>query len=133
MQKEYPDYVRSHRLRREIVATVLTNGLINRVAVNFTGKMQSETGAALIDVVKAYAAIYKAYGFDEMFKYVESRDDEWAVADQFNALRRIEQAIENQTATLLRRGMEDELSEEIARIRAYPDPEVAALKESLGL
>lgn len=133
LQKEYPDYVRSHRLRREIVATVLTNGLINRVAVNFTGKMQSETGAVLIDVVKAYAAIYKAYGFDEMFKYVESRDDEWAVADQFNALRRIEQVIENQTATLLRRGMEDELSEEIARIRAYPDPEVAALKESLGL
>ena len=133
LQKEFPDYIRKHQLRREIVVTVLTNNLINRMAVNFIGKMQAETGASVVDVVKAYAAVSKAYDFESVFKAVEARDYVMSPEDQFAAFRKIELAVENQVSTLLRRGMEDELSEEIARIRAYPDAAIDTLKSELNL
>ena len=132
LQKEYPDYVRSHRLRREIIGSVLTNELINRMAVNFIGKMQTETGASVAEVVRAFAAVYKAYQFGRIFNDVDGRTFEQP-ADRFNVLRKIELTIENQTSTLIRRGLEDDLDEEVARLRAYPDAQVTDLKRELGI
>ena len=124
--------MRSHRLRREIIGSVLTNELINRMAVNFIGKMQTETGASVAEVVRAFAAVYKAYQFGRIFNDVDGRTFEQP-ADRFNVLRKIELTIENQTSTLIRRGLEDDLDEEVARLRAYPDAQVTDLKRELGI
>lgn len=62
MQKSNAADIASHRLRREIIATVLANEAINRGGPAFVIKMMDATAAAAPDVVRA--AIVARDGFD---------------------------------------------------------------------
>jgi glutamate dehydrogenase len=62
MQRIYESDILNHRLRREIIATVLANHVINRGGPAFLSSMQRKTGAEAQDIVKA--AIYICDGFD---------------------------------------------------------------------
>ncbi len=46
--------IHAHPLRREIIATHVTNSMINRVGSTFVHRMQEETGAPRAEVVRAY-------------------------------------------------------------------------------
>ena len=45
-----------HPLRREITATALVNGLVNRAGVTFVFRLQEETGSSPPDIVRAHEA-----------------------------------------------------------------------------
>src|SRR5690606_11127446 len=62
MQKAFATDIESHRLHREITATVLANEVINRGGPGFVQAVCDMTGAAAADVVKA--AFLALDGFD---------------------------------------------------------------------
>ena len=47
MSKRYPDALHAHRLRREIIATQLTNSMINRGGATLIVRIADQTGARL--------------------------------------------------------------------------------------
>ncbi|HEY0788539.1 MAG TPA: NAD-glutamate dehydrogenase domain-containing protein, partial [Thermoanaerobaculia bacterium] len=47
--------IEQHRLRREIIATFVTNNIINRVGPTFVSQLMEETGRSASDVARAYA------------------------------------------------------------------------------
>lgn len=60
-----------HSLRREIIATQLSNAVINDMGVLFVYRMQVETGATIPMVIRAYAIAAKVFDMHETIKLIE--------------------------------------------------------------
>ena len=66
--------IHAHPLRREIIATHVTNSMINRVGSTFVHRMQEETGAGAPDVVRAYLIVREVFGFVDLWRALEALD-----------------------------------------------------------
>jgi glutamate dehydrogenase len=74
LRERFRAQIHAHPLRREIVATHVTNSMINRVGSTFVHRMQEETGATPPDVVRAYLIVREVFGMVELWRAVESLD-----------------------------------------------------------
>ena len=54
LRKRYTDLIRTHRLSRQILATLIANDLVNRMGPAFVKRVQLDTGASIITVARAY-------------------------------------------------------------------------------
>src|SRR5450830_2199836 len=61
MSERYPDALHAHRLRREIIATQLTNSMINRGGATLVVRIADQTGAAPAAIARAFAAVRNSY------------------------------------------------------------------------
>ncbi len=66
--------IRAHTLRREIIATGLVNGVVNRAGVTFAFRLFEETGAAGPDVVRAYETARAVFAQDALWSDIEALD-----------------------------------------------------------
>ena len=64
----------AHRLRREIIATQVTNGVVDRAGITFVFRLQEETGAAPADIARAYAVARDVFGMRGFWAEVEALD-----------------------------------------------------------
>ena len=60
--ERFPDAVRSHRLRREIVGTALANALVNRTGIALAFQLAEEHGVGLAEVAGAFVAVRHLFG-----------------------------------------------------------------------
>ena len=61
MVEGYRDEIEGHRLRREIIATMLANSMINRGGPTFIIRVGDQTGASVPEIARAYAAARDSY------------------------------------------------------------------------
>ncbi|MBR1777356.1 MAG: NAD-glutamate dehydrogenase [Alphaproteobacteria bacterium] len=128
LRKNWPEYIAKHSLRREISATMIVNNLINRVGVNFIGKMRTESSASVVDIVKAYLVVAAAYDTEALFGLIEAQDGVMPAEKQADMLRRLVAEIENMTLTVLRNGMENGIVHEIKSWEGYKDEKFTQFK-----
>src|SRR5467141_4023698 len=74
LRERYRKQIHAHPLRREIIATHVTNSMINRVGSTFVHRLQDETGAAAPDVVRAYLITREVFGLVDLWQAVEALD-----------------------------------------------------------
>jgi len=75
MEKKYKGDIETHRLRREIIARVVSNDLINRGGPAFVTKLGEATGRATRDIVRAFAIIRDGFELDMLFKGIDALDN----------------------------------------------------------
>ncbi|MDX1554985.1 MAG: NAD-glutamate dehydrogenase, partial [Xanthomonadales bacterium] len=75
LQRRYAEAMQGHRLKREIIATQVTNSLVNRMGASFTLRMNEDTGAPAADVAKAYTVIREVFEARDFWSAVESLDN----------------------------------------------------------
>ncbi|MGE3714791.1 MAG: NAD-glutamate dehydrogenase, partial [Alphaproteobacteria bacterium] len=61
MQKQFAGAIENHQLRREIIATVMTNSIVNRAGIHFCFDMVENIGASVRDIAAAYAITRDAF------------------------------------------------------------------------
>src|SRR5665647_2968466 len=61
MTERYADALHAHRLRREIIATQLTNSMINRGGATLVVRIGDQTGASAASIAAAFAAVRQSY------------------------------------------------------------------------
>ncbi len=54
LQERFAPNMQRHRLKREIIATAVTNSMVNRMGATFLLRMQEDTGETAAQVAKAY-------------------------------------------------------------------------------
>jgi glutamate dehydrogenase len=74
LRERFKPQIHAHPLRREIIATHVTNSMVNRVGSTFVHRMQEETGAAPADVVRAYMIVREVFGYVERWRAIEALD-----------------------------------------------------------
>src|SRR5690606_14593829 len=62
LRKGYREQMLGHRLRREIIATHITNSMVNRMGPTFAHRVQEENGATASSVARAYSIAREVYG-----------------------------------------------------------------------
>ncbi len=71
LQEQFSKQMQHHPLRREIIATKLSNVLINEMGFAFVYRMQEETGANVASIVRAYIITRKLLNLETIWKQIE--------------------------------------------------------------
>jgi glutamate dehydrogenase len=86
------DRIRTHPLRREITATSLVNGLVNRAGLTFVFRLGEETGATPADITRAHEAARAIFDQDELWREIAALDSDIGVdvqTEMYLASRRL--------------------------------------------
>ena len=78
MTERFGEDVQAHRLRREIIATMLSNSMINRGGPTFIIRVGDQTGAAVPDIARAFAAARDAYDLVALNSEIDALDNKIA-------------------------------------------------------
>lgn len=74
LHERYEEEMHSHSLRREIIATQLSNYISNYMGVFFVHRMRKETGCTPAEVIRAYVCSVKVYNIDALWGLLETLD-----------------------------------------------------------
>ena len=74
LQKKYGDVIDGHPLRREIVATVLVNSMVNRAGITFAHRLSDETGASLAVICKAFLVARDVFDIHGLWEEIDKLD-----------------------------------------------------------
>jgi glutamate dehydrogenase len=75
MSERYANALHAHRLRREIIATQLTNSMINRGGATLIVRIADQTGAASSSIAAAFAAVRNSYDLIELNGEIDALDN----------------------------------------------------------
>nr|WP_311527048.1 NAD-glutamate dehydrogenase [uncultured Ralstonia sp.] len=109
-----------HTLRREILATMHANALVNRAGVTFVHRMAEETGAEPLAVVWASLVARAVYRLDVLWHDVDALDAQVPHETQTALFTALAQLHERATLWFLRRRMTD-VPATVERFRAAVD------------
>jgi glutamate dehydrogenase len=102
LAQRFPEELARHRLKREIVATALTNEIVNRVGITFVHEVMEKTGATAAQVARAYVAARDAFGMPELWRQVEALDAQVPALEQARVLAEAGRLVERGTVWMLR-------------------------------
>ena len=94
--------MRSHRLRREIIATVVANQLVDRAGASFAFRLHEETGATAATLARAYAVTREVYALHEFWEEIEALDNRVDAQTQLEMLIDGRGLVESSTRWLVR-------------------------------
>jgi glutamate dehydrogenase len=86
IQDKYADAISRHRLRREIIATGLTNSIINRTGPGFINEMHLRTGMDVPAIVRAYTISREVFELRALWNEIEALDNVAPAASQTRML-----------------------------------------------
>ncbi len=72
--ERYPESLKTHRLRREIITTGVVNALVNRAGASFVTRVAGRTGASETDITRAYLAASAIFDLPELWRRIEALD-----------------------------------------------------------
>ena len=117
-----------HKLRREIIATVVTNAMINRVRPTFAWQMCEETGKGPADIARAFIIMRDAFDLRTVWADIEALDNKLPAAAQLDMMISVARLLERAILWLLRSGYE---KLDIARYVGEFRPRIAAIQDQL--
>jgi glutamate dehydrogenase len=130
LRDRFSAQIATHPLHREIVATLVTNDLVNRAGITFVNEMQTRTGSPPPDAARAYLIVREAFALRSLWAEIEALDNKVVARVQIDMLIEITGLIEQAAAWLLRRRRLD-LGREIVRLEPSIGSLAAALSELL--
>jgi glutamate dehydrogenase len=101
LQEKYAEHMERHRLKREIIATAVTNSMVNRMGATFVLRMGEDTGKTPAQVARAFNIAREVLDAREMWAQIEALDGKVNGNTQIDALLVIWSALRNQTRWLL--------------------------------
>jgi glutamate dehydrogenase len=128
LRGRFRDVIERHRLRREIVATVVTNAMINRVRPTFAWQMCDETSKAPADIARAFIIMRDSFDLRSVWSAIEALDNKLPAAVQLDMLVSVARLLERAILWLLRSGYE---KLDIAAYTAEFRPRFSAIQDRL--
>uniref|UniRef100_UPI001576E5BA NAD-glutamate dehydrogenase domain-containing protein n=1 Tax=Caulobacter sp. S45 TaxID=1641861 RepID=UPI001576E5BA len=95
--------MRRHRLRREIIATVLANQIVDRCGPTFPARLTSSLGCDAAALVTAFETARQVFRLDEAWREVDALDYRIAAVAQMALYQEIAGALRGQTFWLAQR------------------------------
>ncbi|MGH8575787.1 MAG: NAD-glutamate dehydrogenase [Gammaproteobacteria bacterium] len=106
LRKRFQKEILGHRLRREIIATVATNSMLNRVGSTFGLRMRELSGMPLPAIAKAYLAARDIFQVRGLWDELDQTEARVSRAARVIVVRETQTLIERGTRWLLQRSPE---------------------------
>jgi len=131
LRRRFAAGIRGHGLRREIVATWLTNSMINRGLDVFVDQLMESTGRDVADIARAYVITRDAFALVPLWTALEELES-CEAARQIDFLKRTRRVTLDGTAWFLAHlPPRTSMADAVGRFRAGIDEVVAVLPETL--
>ena len=92
----------NHQLKREIIATHLTNDIVDHIGPGFGFRMREEVGANIAGVTRAYLAASMIFDTDQLWRRIESLDNQVSAGMQIEMLLQVSRMLERSVNWILR-------------------------------
>ena len=102
LAKKYNEQISAHRLKREIIATHITNNIVNRMGPTFVMRLGETAGTSSTEVVRAYAAARDIFEVESTWAEIEALDNKVPATVQMQMLTFASGLIERASLWLLR-------------------------------
>jgi glutamate dehydrogenase len=103
MHESYGDEIQSHPLRREIIATTITNSIINRLGSTAFFHIREDTGMSSCDIARCYTITREVYDLRDIWYEIEALDGKVDSKIQMELFIEIRNLIERVILWFLRR------------------------------
>ncbi|MFZ2102819.1 MAG: NAD-glutamate dehydrogenase, partial [Oricola sp.] len=104
MVKDFTDRIKTHRLRREIIATRLANEAINRGGTTLISRFEDATGMLPYGIVRAHVAVRDGFGFRPLYAAVDALDNRISGTRQLDIYDDIGNSLRQATAHFIKNG-----------------------------
>ncbi|MEO1661949.1 MAG: NAD-glutamate dehydrogenase [Pseudomonadota bacterium] len=125
---QYGDVMQAHRLKREIISTVLANRIIDMAGPVFLLRLREQTGAANADIVAAFEAAYALLGAADLRSQVYALDNKVSAARQMSMQQDLAASLARFTQGILRVSRPGKVAAQITHLEASRDA-LAALQD----
>ena len=104
LRKRFAPQMQDHPLRSEIIATKLTNNMVNDMGLNFAFRMNEETGASVVEITTAYAVVKGIFGMQSLWEQIEKLDNKVESDIQLGMLDTMRRTMRRASRWYLRHG-----------------------------
>ena len=91
--KRYRSLLQHHSLKRDIIATQFSNYLVNQMGMTFVYRLQTESGAAVADIIRAFTIAANIFDAFSLRRLIESLDYKIPMSTQYEMLFNIRHLI----------------------------------------
>ncbi len=128
VRSNYRNAIGRHRLRSEIIATYVTNDMLNRMRPTLVQQMREDTGKSPSDIARAFTIVRESFDLRSIWKEIESLDNKLPSQVQTDMLLAVGTLMERAILWILRHPYEKlDISVHVNEFR----PRIAALSEKL--
>ena len=121
MQEKLTAEILNHQLRNEIIATQITNFVVNRIGITFINQICQDSGFSLIEVVKNFIIACDSFRIREIWQEVEKLDGAIPLNTQMQMFLSANKLIERSVLWLLRNQIKGSVTEVVARFQKIAD------------
>jgi glutamate dehydrogenase len=119
LQEKYAKAMQGHRLKREIIATAVTNSMVNRMGATFPLRMAEDTGRNAGEIAEAYTISRETLDARALWAQIDALDGKVPESAQIDALQTIWHLMRSMSRWLLSRS--GKLPEITAAMTRYGD------------
>ena len=128
LREDYRHQIEDHRLRREIIATTISNSMINRMGIGFGHRMVDDMAVPMADVARAYACAREIYDAESLWSAIEALEGDVSAQTQSELSVPTLRLLEHGTRWFL--GHPGEMADIAAAVSIYAD-RVRQLRETV--
>jgi glutamate dehydrogenase len=119
VRESYATDIAHHRLRREIIATTLTNGIVNRCGPSTALHLAEEAASPISNTAHAFMTVRAVYSLADLWRRIDTLDNAIDGRVQIDLYGRVQQVLNRNVAWCLRQlGPGGGLTDLIARHKA---------------
>ncbi|HCL10673.1 MAG TPA: NAD-glutamate dehydrogenase, partial [Alteromonas sp.] len=104
LRERFAEQMQQHPLRAEIIATKLTNNMVNDMGANFVYRMQEETGADIVEITNAYSIVKGVFSIGQLWQDIEGLDNKVDAKVQLAMLESARRLMRRGTRWYIRHG-----------------------------
>jgi len=102
LRENFASEMNTHRLKREIIATVLSNAVINWAGLSFVYEVKEETGLAVDDIVAAFVVVREVYNLANVWEKINAQDYKTPAGTQMHMHNKVSEFLKHQVLWILR-------------------------------
>ncbi len=129
LRETYRATIERHRLRREIIASYVTNNIINRIRPTYVWQMTEETGKPTADIARAFTVIRESFDLRALWSEIEGQDNVLPARVQTEMLIEVGRLLERAMSWLL---TSDYQTLDTARYVSEFRPAITAISDKLN-
>ena len=132
MQKKFLNEIQNHQLKKEIIATQITNFVINRAGISFISQISRDSGFGSVEVVKNFIIAADSFRLREVWQEIENLDGKIDPEIQMQMFLSANKLIERSIVWLLRNNTKSSIAVCVEKFRKISDDLSKVFPKVLG-
>jgi glutamate dehydrogenase len=133
MQEKFADEIRNHQLKKEIIATQITNYVVNKSGITFVNQLCENSGFALADVIRSLIIVVDSLRLNDAWQEIENLDGKVEAKVQLEMFVAANKLLERSVMWLLRNQVKGDIQSNVERFGKISNDLFKILPEVLSV